>query len=63
MLEIDTCDNCGTQLEGEAHFAIGKTWCASCWSGRQPPKGIMPPSPAYQRQLRPWCAPTTSVQR
>jgi hypothetical protein len=61
MLEVDTCDNCGAKLEGQAHFAVGKTWCAACWSGQRPPVAN-PPTPAYQRQIELWCAPRTPTQ-
>jgi len=63
MLEIDVCDNCGLPLDADgAHFAVGKTWCRKCWSGRKPPEGIMPCTPEQKRQLKLWCAPRTHRQ-
>jgi hypothetical protein len=56
MNNRDTCDNCGSETFGEGHFAIGKLWCAECWSGRRPPVS-MPPTPAQRRQLALWCKP------
>jgi len=58
---IDVCDGCGSPLDDGSHWAVGKTWCRACWSGRQPPKGIMPPTPEYKRQLALWCAPKGKV--
>ena len=53
---VDTCDNCGLPLDDASHFAVGKTWCRKCWSGRRPPVA-MPPTPAQRKQLNLWCAP------
>lgn len=50
----DTCDNCGSDTFGEGHFAVGKLWCAECWSGQH---SAMPPTPAYRRQIELWLAP------
>jgi hypothetical protein len=61
MLEVDTCDCCGSKLEGEAHFVAGKTWGAPCWSGRRPLKGVMPPTPHQRAQIAAWIAPRTGT--
>lgn len=58
----DVCDACGAAFE-EGHFSSsdGKVLCSECHSGRRPPSGIMPPTPAYKRQLKLWCAPRTGT--
>lgn len=60
-LTRDHCDLCGSETFSDGRFALGKLWCSECWSGRQPPKGIMPPTPAYRAQLDLWCAPRTGT--
>jgi protein-arginine kinase activator protein McsA len=56
MSERDVCDNCGSETFSEGHFAVGKLWCAECWSGRKPAVA-MPPSPAQRKQFELWISP------
>jgi hypothetical protein len=52
----DTCDVCGGELDDGSHFAIGKTWCAACWSGQRPPVA-MPPTARQLDIIRDWIRP------
>lgn len=56
LMFVDVCDCCGSELEGEARFVAGKTWCARCWRGREPPTP-QPVSEAGKRQIQLWLAP------
>ena len=58
----DTCDNCGSETWDEGHFAVGKLWCAECWSGRKPPLA-MPPTPAQKQQIDLWIATRPPAQQ
>ena len=51
-----TCDCCGLPTDGAARFALGRWWCAECWSGQRPPVA-MPPTAAEKASIAAWIAP------
>jgi hypothetical protein len=59
---VDTCDNCGASLDDGSHFAVGKTWCRECWSGRKPPVA-MPCTPRQLDIIRDWIQPRVQATR
>ena len=56
IMNTDTCDCCGLELDDGSHFVAGKTWCRRCWSGQRPPVA-MPPSALEQTQIADWLEP------
>jgi hypothetical protein len=53
----EPCSGCSCTDWVEAHFALGRLWCLTCWQGSQRTAVAMPPTKAQQRSLLDWIAP------
>lgn len=62
MISRKPCGLCGATDWTEAHFALGRIVCPTCWAGQQPAPA-MPPTARERQLILDWTAPTAPPRK